>query len=395
MIINLDEQYEFNRILLKIKIDLTDCRFHGKWVRIIQSENSVHEFFIHKPAVFSLSFESRLSYREYNDGYVKLSVAIANVPLSENLFFCESFGAVDDKLIKEVCVSFLEFNHSQKFLQIEMAKKYFSGLGDYDANVARVRDLIVHALNSCKPFSLVRLGDGEGRLIGFPDIFSLYEIVEECIGYQFGPKIFGLLADVYKDEGIYCGALVLKNLIEEAARYADVICVPDSSRFCEILDGNNFNSQVASSVPIVYSKTKLRRDFSPDVFLFYRFYELGYFEELFSSAEFISVISHTNPSEVFKKRFGVIIDEHISIPGHQTFMASEVPQFPFFYKNLVEKIEIRGGSHLFLVSAGYLAKHYCNVIKQLGGIAIDIGSIFDAWMGQGRTEAVEMVEYRI
>jgi hypothetical protein len=36
---------------------------------------------------------------------------------------------------------------------------------------------------------------------------------------------------------------------------------------------------------------------------------------------------------------------------------------------------------VFLVAAGILGASYCNRIKQLGGIAINIGSVADVWAG--------------
>jgi hypothetical protein len=36
---------------------------------------------------------------------------------------------------------------------------------------------------------------------------------------------------------------------------------------------------------------------------------------------------------------------------------------------------------LFLVAGGLLGKIYCDRIKRSGGVAIDIGSLIDAWLG--------------
>ena len=39
---------------------------------------------------------------------------------------------------------------------------------------------------------------------------------------------------------------------------------------------------------------------------------------------------------------------------------------------------------LFLVGAGAFGKIYCHWIRDRGGIAVDIGSLFDSWAGVGR-----------
>ncbi len=36
---------------------------------------------------------------------------------------------------------------------------------------------------------------------------------------------------------------------------------------------------------------------------------------------------------------------------------------------------------LFLVAGGILGKFYCGRIKGSGGVAIDVGSLVDMWMG--------------
>jgi hypothetical protein len=40
---------------------------------------------------------------------------------------------------------------------------------------------------------------------------------------------------------------------------------------------------------------------------------------------------------------------------------------------------VRAGE-LYLVAAGIVGKIYCDMIKSLGGVAIDIGSVADLWM---------------
>ena len=46
---------------------------------------------------------------------------------------------------------------------------------------------------------------------------------------------------------------------------------------------------------------------------------------------------------------------------------------------LKNNIDVPYQGAIFLVGAGVLGKIYCDVIKEKGGIAIDIGAIFDAW----------------
>ena len=81
----------------------------------------------------------------------------------------------------------------------------------------------------------------------------------------------------------------------------------------------------------------------------------------------------------------------IKVPGHYTWRGENgYGQFPKLYKYVEEKIfsmpEFSG--KLFLVGAGIFGKYYCALIKSMGGVALDVGSVFDSWEQKGRPEAV-------
>ncbi|MDY6885713.1 MAG: hypothetical protein SWL02_18320 [Pseudomonadota bacterium] len=42
--------------------------------------------------------------------------------------------------------------------------------------------------------------------------------------------------------------------------------------------------------------------------------------------------------------------------------------------------------HVYLVGAGILGKVYCHQIKKSGGIALDVGSVPDVWVGKPSRE---------
>jgi hypothetical protein len=79
------------------------------------------------------------------------------------------------------------------------------------------------------------------------------------------------------------------------------------------------------------------------------------------------VMSHVVPGEM---RLPVRQD-HVRGSGH----------FPEGYHKLMASIAVPRPGTVFLVAAGLLGKIYCGRIKQLGGIAIDVGAMADAWMG--------------
>lgn len=55
--------------------------------------------------------------------------------------------------------------------------------------------------------------------------------------------------------------------------------------------------------------------------------------------------------------------------------------FPTVYDRTLAELSVPRPGAVFLVAGGLLGKIYCDRIKQLGGIAFDIGAVVDAWMG--------------
>ena len=62
---------------------------------------------------------------------------------------------------------------------------------------------------------------------------------------------------------------------------------------------------------------------------------------------------------------------------------NDTGHWPRRYHELMEELrEIEAGT-LWLVAAGMVGKPYCEVIREAGGIAVDIGHAADVWVGMG------------
>ena len=56
------------------------------------------------------------------------------------------------------------------------------------------------------------------------------------------------------------------------------------------------------------------------------------------------------------------------------------PHWPDRFEALRGSLAVEPGQ-VVLIGAGHLGKSYAHWVKQRGGIGLDVGSIFDAWMG--------------
>ncbi len=57
------------------------------------------------------------------------------------------------------------------------------------------------------------------------------------------------------------------------------------------------------------------------------------------------------------------------------------PHWPDGFNRVMDTLSVAYPGQLFLVGAGILGKIYCQRIKSLGGVALDVGSVLDAWAG--------------
>ena len=78
--------------------------------------------------------------------------------------------------------------------------------------------------------------------------------------------------------------------------------------------------------------------------------------------------------------------EHV-VPGEMRLnlsdgLQADTSHFPAVYEQVLASLEVPRPGCVFLVAAGLLGKIYCARIKALGGVALDIGALADAWMGR-------------
>ena len=263
-------------------------------------------------------------------------------------------------------------------------------------NTSELCQLLKDAIDAKTPFSLIRIGDGEGRILAYPQLFDDKIYINDVLTYQYGSEVIAELIKEFGSDYLDTSMKVLQNMVLEAISNADVIGACSWLHFRDEVCNTNIIPQAANSVCLEKVK-KFSRPEVPvfDAFIFKPFHKDGCFDKLFNSLDRITVISHTDISEKLIKTFKFSGCNHIKIPGHQSFMQSEEFHFPSKYKEIEIEIKISEAGQVFLVAAGYLGKHYCNIIKQRGGIAIDIGSIFDGWCGMGRADATANMEHRL
>lgn len=256
-------------------------------------------------------------------------------------------------------------------------------------------EILKKAIDLKAPFSMIRLGDGEGRILGFPEVFERKVYLNEVLTYQYGGEVIKRLKELHGDEFLENSISELKGFITNAIESADLIGAPSWLHFRSEITESNLTPLTAQSVCLEYTKKMARGKKVFDHFIFKPFNGKGFFYELLKNVSKLNVISHTDITVKIAHEFDLTTCTHIQIPGHQSFMKTGELHYPDEYKNVLKSIENIEPGELFFVAAGYLGKHYCHHIKMHGGLAIDIGSIFDGWCGKGREDAIKNLDQRL
>ena len=114
----------------------------------------------------------------------------------------------------------------------------------------------------------------------------------------------------------------------------------------------------------------------------------SWLDKILRLAPKVSVISCLEevPS-ILKQRFGLEDVEFHRIPGEQGSRsilgdsATRGTHYPDRFNELIRNFSQPQQGQLFLIAAGLLGKIYAVHIRRSGGIALDIGSVFDKWAG--------------
>lgn len=217
------------------------------------------------------------------------------------------------------------------------------------------------AVAAREPFSLIRLGDGEGALMGYPHVTDR-EAVDRSFKVWFGNT------SISDRE-----AMGIAFRIREAVRNSDIVGLPRKKQ----LERHPYYQAVYTSIEH-YKLNEKQMYTDSAIHRYLQFCLL--FRKLLRGQEYLGVITPRAINQKLKRAFGVEKVERFAIQGEARFSGDEnTPHYPDTFNTITETISPPFKGAIFLVGAGGLGKIYCDVIKQRGGIAIDIGALFDAW----------------
>lgn len=260
-------------------------------------------------------------------------------------------------------------------------------------SISILKDRLHEVFASRTPFSFLRLGDGEGAILDFDG-----HPTEQDMSYfrsHFGPNItVEQLAQIKArlEETISSSDIVgiRKDVLEASENLLDLS--PLAPTF---LDEMKEKFPLRKREKNILQLHSAKRIFN--LFEFYRrqlqqhrvinqwaHYELqveGFWDAWLASLDEVCLItSKTVLKDKLEARFNLSCDL-ISVSGKFAEAKPERLQLDADFDAVVERLQCTAKGRVHIVAAGIVGKYYCHVIKQAGGIALDLGALVDFWAG--------------
>lgn len=229
---------------------------------------------------------------------------------------------------------------------------------DFKNFIAKVKYSIQHQ----KPFSYIRIGDGEGIVLGFPRYISEHKLCGR-LDKWFGSKYMNHHERI--DFSVHLG---------EACRDADVLGLPQERHMKLNQDWRN--------VLIFCRELNLIRHESGSMDWVM---QIDY-KDLLENQD-VLCISCRNVENRLKEKFKIRqVKSYFTAPQNRPHVGPNLSNGKRHYPDMYKEIHKFLYTNIYpgviaLVGAGGLGKIYCAYAKQCGAVALDIGSMFDAWSG--------------
>ncbi|HEX2154038.1 MAG TPA: hypothetical protein VHL52_08665 [Acidimicrobiia bacterium] len=263
---------------------------------------------------------------------------------------------------------------------------------DYPETIERVRA----AVSAGEPFSLIRLGDGEAIVLSLGEDMWLQDLA-----YLHGH---------WGSEGVTLGAIAeVKRDLEAAIEGADLVGIRDDivnvSLPADLLDkpGRELREIVISAFPLrkdeienlstigarrlallhrVLSRMEWRADQQfCSAWVHWELLATGTLNSILEGASHVGLVTSRPQLEYLVSRRFDVKTSAVVVPDKFAEGKESGRHVPDRYRSIRSQLRFPEGT-LVLVGAGIPGKVYCDWLKEAGCVAIDVGSVFDAWVGK-------------
>jgi hypothetical protein len=236
-----------------------------------------------------------------------------------------------------------------------------------------------------EPASVIRLGDGEGIFIAHR-LFRRFEALLSYVRHLYMPHHFGKHAGDLNEES----ARTIGDLLIGAIAGADMVGGHSGSRIEDYV--TSFESGDAEGVRAYFGWAASIVAYSDNFDVsrqhlttwLSHFWMLRCLWPLLDDVSFIGIVNcHRDSRTVIARKFpnAEVVQYWVPPMGADDFSTADTRHYPDHFENVCASFSVPHEGAVFLVGAGPLGKVYCARLKELGAIAIDVGSNFDVWLG--------------
>jgi hypothetical protein len=225
------------------------------------------------------------------------------------------------------------------------------------------------ALKDKKPWSHIRYGDGEGIVMGYPDFTKEHRAKARWHKWLGDCELIHI-----KDRMKRFGFMVRQSILN-----ADIIGIPCLRHQTVNSDWRNVK-KFMDYYKLIKENTKCCcMDCTVDL------QKKGLYRELLKDQDVI-VISCRGVTQQLQEVTGRPVLSILLPPQQKPNLGpilTKKKHYPELYQSIIKFLNSDQDftGKLFLIGAGGLGKLYCDWAKSKGAMALDIGSIFDGWVG--------------
>ena len=255
----------------------------------------------------------------------------------------------------------------------------------WDDSGGDLNRFLVARIQSMTPTSLIRVSDGEGNvLFGAAQRYENLKrhVLQKISLMHFGSK--DVISDNYDQFAIALAASIDS---------ADVVGTPGLNTviggFSTVAERVDVRALVGNRYSLYMLGRKAHdRGTSEKIVgnVWFNRNLLPYYSQLLAAASRICIVAcYPELVELFRAKIGDREFSFVEVPlqaSQSQNKGNDSRHYPGHFVRICERIMEQSSGTVYVVAAGLLGKYYCHLAKKNGGIAIDVGSIADVWMGK-------------
>lgn len=249
---------------------------------------------------------------------------------------------------------------------------------------ARAAARAIQALSDGTPLSLIRIGDGEGNLLGAlkPDFTAARHFSARTIlDMMFGAADFTAREIQRIGQDMAASVATADVLgVSDHVRIGRLQTLRQTPHSHEDVRGHMGSYESIFQVASLLASTRSR----PPLLVSNHVhrYMMRDLPSVIAAAREVTLIGPYDLQGAFAEALGCSGVRVCLIPNQASSTPGEGSKwYPDHYHTVRDRMRVSPGS-LFLVSAGVLGKALCAIVKARGGVALDIGSAVDVWAGK-------------